>query len=362
MAVNIDDKLSVLYSSVGYGKLGTGEELGYDDGFLNPPFQCSTISAHARSMVVVKVNKPMWVYGYINGNTDSLKPVSCEVDGSVYGIIKRAGSYSESAFLNPGLHRLAFKCDDPVHNAHSVWGFRDEPARPFSDGESVELIVNSKCPRSCPVCNQDAFMKSQPDYEYTPDDARAFIGVLEKYGIKVNLIISGGEPMVCRNMTEVINILRSSQNIMSIAVTTSQDNEKHILNMKSLFDLVFLSHRPDMKWGNRNRPEWLKGVEVWRADYHSIWPTEKWIGKIHCCCRDVGDRASIIGQKVQPCATGESMRLMGIWPELELIGLDDYFSGRKTFGMIGTYDACRWCVNNKNYRNVAKCVSTEQKR
>ena len=48
----------------------------------------------------------------------------------------------------------------------------------------------------------------------------------------------------------------------------------------------------------------------------------------------------------------------GLGPVPGGVPLADYFTGKRSFAPIGTYEACRWCVNNDNYRATAERVPT----
>lgn len=229
-------------------------------------------------------------------------------------------------------------------------------------GPSIEILCNAICPRSCPCCNQQSFMAAYPDYEYTLDDARQFLRALSENGIKVGVVFSGGEPSRWSFLWEVLSLFGSSPNISSIRVTTSDDDPTYIIRLKTMTDKIYFSHRPDHHWSRHNPPAYMGGVNIWSAENHVVWPTERWNGPTVCCCRNVGIIASVMGQGVYPCVVSLNMKERGHWDDLEPVSLSDYFSGKVSIPPIGTYEACRFCVNNDVYRSSnPPTYSTEKK-
>lgn len=230
-------------------------------------------------------------------------------------------------------------------------------------GPSIEILCNAICPRNCPACNQRSFMEAFPDYEYNPNDARQFLKVLGENGINVGVVFSGGDPSRWSHLWNVLGLFRSSPNISSIRVTTSDDDPSFIIRLKTMTDRIYFSHRPDHHWSRHDPPAYMTRVNIWAAEEHVNWPSVPWDGPTVCCCRNVGIVASVMGQGVYPCVVALNMKGRGKWDDLEPVPLADYFSGKVALPPIGTYEACRWCVNNDAYRasNPLK-LSTERRR
>lgn len=218
-------------------------------------------------------------------------------------------------------------------------------------GPTIEILCNAVCPRACPACNQASFMGSFPDYEYTPDDAYALIGALENNGVKIGLVFSGGEPSHWSRLWDVLTLFAGSDSVTSLRVTTSDDNEDYITRLKTKTDRIYFSHRPDHSWSRENPPAYMRGVNIWSAEEHVAWPRMRWSGPTCCCCQNVGIIAAVIGRAVYPCVVARNMSERGRWPDLEGIPVNDYFSDAVEAPEIGTFEACRWCVNNQLYRD-----------
>lgn len=358
-AIQINDNVKLLHHRCSYGGVGIDGQMGYENLETNPPFDGDTVSLHAPSMCVVATQNPVYFYAYIDGKNDAESVIDVRCNEKKMGTIQTAGEYTEPMYLEAGYYTIELSVRGKNNFAHTVLCFRDEPFTPLPCGSWIEIMSNALCPRSCQCCNQESFMASNPDYSYTPENAEKLVKALESSGASVNLLFSGGEPMLWEHMDEVVAILRKCENVKDMGVTTSQESEEHIERMKSLFDKVYFSKRKDMQIYYNAIPEYLKGnVCMWWNVRHVPWPTDMWRGDVHCCCSDVGVRCAVIGDNAYPCVVAENLRLMDKWPDLKPIPVDEYFSGAKTFGKIGCYDACRLCVNNRPYRNDATQIIT----
>lgn len=351
----VGDGVSVRHFSCSYGTIGLGGDSGYENKRTAPPFPGDTLSIHPDSNAVVVIEKPKYLYGFIDGNHASHDEISLAAGRFSLGKIKNPGDWTEPLLLTPGVWTLSMKTAGCIYDAHAVWCFRDAPFCPIPEGAWIEILVTGICPRHCPECNQAEWMKSavSEKYSYSEKDALALTETLGKYGAKVRILFSGGEPRYWKEMEEVIGTFRRSENVLEIRATTSQDDEEFIKKISELTDRIYFTRRPDMEWPN-GRPEYLAKAIVWEQMTHSVWPSEPWHGEIECCCLENGVRCSVVGQTVQACTVAENMRLMGRWSEGGPVSLDDYFSGRKAFRKMGNYDACRMCVNNRKWREQSE--------
>lgn len=343
--------IQVLDSSIGYGKLGTDGYLGYEGKKISAgseTFKVEWISAHAPSIVNVKITRDTEIFGALNLTGSPPSETEVIVDGKRIGTLSRDCRTTKRQTITRGVHRLEFATQDN-RSAHTVWGFdvKQDPV--------IEILSNTLCPRKCSGCNQAAFMAAQPDYEYTPENARALVAALEKFDRYVRVCFTGGEPSIWEQLEEVVQIFNDSERISGNWVVTSDDSEQNITRLKSIFERVCLSRRNGTVCDAS--ADYLRGVTVWDQREHALPRSIEPVDEIDCCCRKQGIVAALIGEDFYPCVVAESLRIEGFWDGRPKVSLEEYFS--KGFDQpIGTYDACRSCVNNLNYRKLAQKVST----
>ena len=342
--------VAAVADSVGYGQFESEIPDHFDkkiyDGFF----------AHAPSEIKVIVSEPTEVFAAHGVKETAWKPSFAVIDGKNIGSLTDKGEVTPTAVLEPGSHTLEFVTSDN-RAAHTYWIFRPLSVLSYRDGAVFEIFSNGKCPRHCSCCNQQETMKTIPDYEYTVKNAEKLVTVLTR---NISLIFSGGEPALLgiAKWKPILEVFRNSGKIDRIEVTTSNDNEKWIAFASKHFDKVHLSHRPSMNWTLDNRPDYLLNVEVWDTDTHCVWPEKRWTGVPQCCCQNVGVHAAIFGDTVAPCVLARELEIRKPGSLPIAVPLEDYFTGRKAFPPIGSYEACRWCVNNDRYRETAKRVPT----
>lgn len=218
----------------------------------------------------------------------------------------------------------------------------------------IEILTNTTCPRRCPACNQDKFMKACPEYEYTEQDAVAFLTALERSSKAVTLAFSGGEPARWSKMDKVMSLFRAHPQVIGSWVVTSETSKESIRMFRQWFDGINISQRNDTASLIDSRPVYLRDATVYDLRSHSLFPKSPLYGNVNCCCASQGIRAAIIGSTVYPCIVAESLRLSGYWPDMNLHvrSLNDFFDYVHTLRPLGTYDACRFCVNNLNVRQI----------
>lgn len=342
--------VAVVSDRVGYGKFDMKIPDIFDreiyDGFF----------AHAPSEVKIIVSEPTEVFAAHGIKETSWKPSFAVIDEKSIGWVTAKGETTQTYALEPGEHTLEFVTSDN-RAAHTYWIFRPLSRLPYREGALFEIFSNGKCTRKCPCCNQQRTMADMPEYEYTAQNAERLVSVLTR---NISLIFSGGEPSLLgiKEWTPILDVLRNSGKIDRIEVTTSNDNENWIAFALKNFDKIHLSHRPSMGWSLNDRPDYLKGVEVWNTDSHCIWPVTRFSEFPKCCCTNVGVHAAIFGDTVAPCVLARELAIRKPDTVPAPIPLEDYFTGKKSFTPIGTYEACRWCVNNDRYREKARKVPT----
>lgn len=221
-----------------------------------------------------------------------------------------------------------------------------------------EILCNTQCNRRCPGCNQGAFMKYDPKYEYTPEDAQILIDKLNTYNKKTALCFTGGEPALWTKLVDVMNIFNKSDRITRNWVVTSELTESNIKFLKEHFQHICGSIRENTKQFLTDKPDWLADCTLWNQTAHTIFSPENTAHSINCCCSSQGIRASLIHTDVYPCVLAKSLQLDGFWPDLAASSLDDYFKTNGCTIRIGRYNACYSCVNNINVRRINKTQKT----
>lgn len=123
---------------------------------------------------------------------------------------------------------------------------------------NISLYVTSKCQLNCEHCIMMNLMKDHRSYQMSLDEVRLFIDASEKSGYKFNIVLTGGEPLVWRNLKEGLRLLRASKacgritmfsNAMyiesvdqelvglldSIRISRYRDNGENIITLKERF-------------------------------------------------------------------------------------------------------------------------------
>lgn len=345
----------VLGGEVGWGNLSVKLPTPLDGAIYHGLF------AHAPSEVDVEVTEPVEVFAFHPAAERGREDAEAVIDGERLGAIRDRNECTGTRTLEVGRHQLEFRVGDN-RAAHTYWIFRPLSVLPFRPGSTFEIYTNSKCPRRCQHCNQHHTMRAHPEFEYTPEDAQALVDALTE---PINLVFSGGEPALIpfKTWDSILDALNSSEQVRALSVTTSDDTEEWLSYATERFNRIHLSHRPSMDWTLDQPP--LRVVQsrahVWNTDFHHPWPEERQEGVTRCCCTNVKIHAAIFGQEVRPCILGLELLHRGHQFPNRSIPLADYFSGKAAFTPIGLYEACRWCVNNDEYRRGAPRVLTAKR-
>ena len=220
---------------------------------------------------------------------------------------------------------------------------------------TIEILTNTECKRGCPQCNQIAWRLVENGYKYTPENAENLVTVLKKYNKKYDVVMSGGEPTLNKDLPQICKILKNSGVIQTISITSSSLSPM-FKKLWAYIDNLYFSWRND-----RNPDDCLPytfrehrdKIHFWNSKYHVLFPKEPYTGSGYCCCTHVGVFCAIRGDEVFPCTLALNHSYTLAWTGLEPYTLEEYFSGIKKYPPIGTYDACKWCVNNQGYRDWA---------
>ena len=125
------EDITILESSVGYGQIATGGDLGYENKRVDVPGTrgWTAISAHAPSKVVIQTNGPIEIIAAQNNDLTANRDHLAMVDGELIGKIKEAGSKTLIRLLEPGIHTLEFPATDNEGKAHTLWLYRTAPSK-----------------------------------------------------------------------------------------------------------------------------------------------------------------------------------------------------------------------------------------
>lgn len=338
--------------SCGYGTLGVGGKLGYDNQRVRTGTGHSDtffFSAHAPSEIILKPRVDIILTPIMNRTGGTRGPVTAKIDGKKVTTLQRGGQVGPGTRLAAGgEYWLSFEMDCDKYGAHTLWAV-DEQAP-----ETVEVLTNAACGNNCPGCNQAGFIRTFPAYEYTVKDAKALVDALEKHNRVLKVCLLGGEPALWREAEAVAKVLDACPRIVDKWTVTSVATEQNIGRLQDLFGKVILSMRPSTVELIRSRPLWLRDVDVWNMTSHYLPGTAAPVDQVRCVCA----RRAIIGEAVYPCVLSRALELSGGWPgELTPLTLDEYFT-RGFNDELGTYPACHACTNNDYYRKVCKTAET----
>ena len=66
----------------------------------------------------------------------------------------------------------------------------------------ITFYVTSKCNLKCHECIMKHFMEANAKYEMSLEEIDFFLEASEKYNYKFDFILSGGEPLIWKNLEE----------------------------------------------------------------------------------------------------------------------------------------------------------------
>lgn len=124
----IFDGVSIVWSAVGWGRIGSGGELGYESKRVSVPSRTDPnvewISAHATSKIRIKTDKKISVFGAVNETGKPRAEINFSVDNIHVGSVTPPDLEPTKAIeLNPGTHILEINTSNN-RMAHTVWGFK----------------------------------------------------------------------------------------------------------------------------------------------------------------------------------------------------------------------------------------------
>jgi len=130
--VTPDETVQILWSTVGYGRVGLGGILGYESKKVVPPegFEnWNFISAHSPSAIMIRNTKPIRLAGFFDMACYPETPVTFYASGNYVGQVGMIATTTETQYgefvLWPDDHLLEIVLNG-THNAysHTVWAYK----------------------------------------------------------------------------------------------------------------------------------------------------------------------------------------------------------------------------------------------
>jgi len=98
---------------------------------------------------------------------------------------------------------------------------RDRFARPV---DSLRISVTLRCNHSCIFCHMEGILGNQGDKELLPEDYGFLTSILRRLGVR-NYKLTGGEPLIRRDIVEVVGEIRP--NAYEVSIVTNGSLLKH---------------------------------------------------------------------------------------------------------------------------------------
>ena len=132
---------------VGYGQVGEGPDLGYDDLKVFVPKEFAhwhAISAHGPSRLKVRFHKPVEIVGILNGTCYRLRkqsPTQFFLNDWYLGCTDGPWSHTIPVTIPSGDYRLKVCDDNSFASCHSLWLFREaNQALAFPDNTVIYTV------------------------------------------------------------------------------------------------------------------------------------------------------------------------------------------------------------------------------
>lgn len=92
---------------------------------------------------------------------------------------------------------------------------KDSYGRPV---RSLRISVTSTCNLDCVYCHQEGIEKSRK--EMTPEEIERIVKIVAKHGVK-KVKITGGEPLIRKDIVEIVEKISSIEGIKEVSMTTN---------------------------------------------------------------------------------------------------------------------------------------------
>ena len=221
-------------------------------------------------------------------------------------------------------------------------------------GYGMSLFVTSRCNLWCKECIMRGLMKNRK-YEMSLDELTAFIDVTEKSGYKFHYMLTGGEPLIWKNLKEGVKLLRQSLSCNYLYLFTNLVNHEALDDeVMSCLNCVKVSqyaaneseiHEVKRKYGDK--------VKVYDRRKFWINPKEKIDINTPVVCMNEGELL-FQNYHVYACLHSASIAAahknteITICKPLEL----GYMDGLDEIRTNQARDICSLCTSNKEIRDM----------
>lgn len=324
----ICDGAAVLHYTVAFGDIGLLGKMGYENSTVNCRYNAAYISAHASSRITLKLDKPKYIFAFMNPGRDAQSDIIVAVNEKKIGVIRRSDSYTEAVQFLPGIYSLSLKVQGGNENAHTVWGLRDEPITPVTSVAYIDILMTSKLSTQFADEYMFPYAASNPGYSYTVDDAKLLLSELERRNLKACINLTGGEAGLWPQLKEVARLFKESPNILCQRIDLWDIDAVCIDDLKPFFDCIDTNNK--------------------RVRYE--WPYRPVYGNGIC---SLSSSFTVVGSNVWPCMLYGSLVSDGKWLNSQPVKLVDYLDGRVSLGAKGKFEACTLCPCNCDVQPVA---------
>jgi len=223
----------------------------------------------------------------------------------------------------------------------------------------ITLFVCLACQRSCPECSQRGLMSWKPNYQMSIEEVTDFIKYTKEsnYPQFKSIIVSGGEPLLWKNLEEGTRLLKESGLAKAINVFSNGMNGERISNeLLSNINMIRISRYKDngeilddlfRRFGSQ------KIIIVNRTEHTPI--PKNFLDNVlpaTCGCEGFGvcDRV-VYGCPMVPAVIKEFDIPMEIYPETYTDLKPHWMEYFEGFAREN-YQLCRGCIGNLKVRKI----------
>jgi hypothetical protein len=126
----------------------------------------------------------------------------------------------------------------------------------------MTLFVTSVCNLACAECIMQHQMKSAFRYQMSLEEVADFLRVSEESNYSFHIVLSGGEPLLWKNLEAGVTMLRASKAVRTITVFSNGIHYQKLNNrIVDMLDCLRVSHYKDVVGGSDNT-EHIKAIKA----------------------------------------------------------------------------------------------------
>ena len=219
----------------------------------------------------------------------------------------------------------------------------------------MSLFVTSRCNQWCKECIMRGLMSKDRKYEMSLEELLAFIDVTEKSRYKFHYMLTGGEPLLWKNLKEGVRLLRQSASCNYLYLFTNLLNYEVLDNeiMDNLNCVKVSQYTTNEEEIREVKKRYGDKIKVYDRRKFWINPKEKIDINTPVMCMNEGELL-FQDYHVYSCLHSASIAAAHkdtettICQPLELGYLDGLDEIRKNQAK----DICSWCTSNKEVRDM----------